>query len=232
MDKVDQIFEQLDDWRHLPTYQLERRADIFFSLYLPNILKASTGIEINDIVIPEFPLHKKTLNKTGNNQSFHADYFAVSKDGNSAFLVELKTDDRSGRTAQDDYLKLAKDARLPALLEGVKAITEKTSSKRKYFCLLKKLEALGLMSNLQKLEGVMNPGRLIGFKKALANVKPSPAARSLSLVCIQPAVVKQKLPYDHVISLQDVRKVVSRHKDPISMRFAESLKAWETPAGE
>ena len=31
---VNILFERLENWRHLPNYQLERRTDIFFSLYL------------------------------------------------------------------------------------------------------------------------------------------------------------------------------------------------------
>ena len=46
------IFELLDKWRHLPDYQLERRADIYFAMFLPDVLEARYGpCEI----IPEFP---------------------------------------------------------------------------------------------------------------------------------------------------------------------------------
>ena len=34
----EDVFELLDDWRHLPAYQLERRADIYFAMYLPELL--------------------------------------------------------------------------------------------------------------------------------------------------------------------------------------------------
>lgn len=30
MDPITQLFDRMDDWRHFPNYQLERRADIFF----------------------------------------------------------------------------------------------------------------------------------------------------------------------------------------------------------
>ena len=237
MDRVDQIFAQLDDWRHLPTYQLERRADIFFSLYLPKILKAATGIEINDIVIPEFPLHTKTLfPKAGNNQSYRADYFALSKNRKRAFLIELKTDGQSNRDAQDRYLNKAKEVRLPKLLKGLRNVFEVTNQKRKYFCLFKKLEALGLVTNLAEFEGIMKQERLNGFKAALADgAQTSDLDPDISLICIQPALCSKRdngRPFDGWISFEDVRKVVSRHKDSVSIRFAESLKDWKTPAGE
>jgi hypothetical protein len=238
--KVDQIFEQLDDWRHLPTYQLERRADIFFSLYLPRILKEHTKKDINDIVIPEFPIHKKTLDpEFGNNQCFRADYLALSKDKKSAYLVELKTDKDSGRQAQDEYLEKASKVRLNKLLNGLRKVFEVTTSKRKYFCLLKRLEALGLISNLTELEEIMKQDRLDGFKAALNEhkaVKVSDLDPDVFLVCIQPTSCseedKKTRPFDTWISFEDVRKVVNRHKDPLSKRFAESLEAWEARAGD
>ena len=35
---IKRVFKLLDDWRHLPGYQFERRADIFFALFLPEVL--------------------------------------------------------------------------------------------------------------------------------------------------------------------------------------------------
>jgi len=58
-NQIASLFNRLDAWRHLPAYQLERRADIFFGLFLPDALNhhlRSRGISINPRVIPEFPL--------------------------------------------------------------------------------------------------------------------------------------------------------------------------------
>jgi hypothetical protein len=60
MNKIDDIFDKLDDWRHLPAYQLERRADVFFSIYLPELLEERYGFEIEGLV-PEFPLRIGTI---------------------------------------------------------------------------------------------------------------------------------------------------------------------------
>jgi len=43
---IDKLFNQLDDWRHLPAYQLERRADIFFAIYLIDIFKSKFNQDI------------------------------------------------------------------------------------------------------------------------------------------------------------------------------------------
>ena len=38
-DPINHLFDQMDKWRHLPSYQLERHIDLFFSLYLPQVLE-------------------------------------------------------------------------------------------------------------------------------------------------------------------------------------------------
>ena len=41
MDRLEALFRNLDRWRHLPNYELERRADIFFSIYLVDLIAGS-----------------------------------------------------------------------------------------------------------------------------------------------------------------------------------------------
>ena len=56
---LNRALKTLDEWRHLPAYQLERRVDIFLGLLLPDILEAKFELQNNHMkVIPEFPLHK------------------------------------------------------------------------------------------------------------------------------------------------------------------------------
>ena len=95
------LFNLLDDWRHLPKYQLERRADLFFALFLPDVLEQHCDTPINPLIIPEFP-----LKKCANNGSNNVDYFALSADGKRAFFVELKTEMRSVDQSFDKGLKV------------------------------------------------------------------------------------------------------------------------------
>ena len=97
------IFDLLDRWRHLPAYQLERRADIFFALYLPGIIEHALGVKVDPRVIPEFPIKREDSRK-----SKKVDYFLISEDRSRALLVELKTDMGSRREDQDDYLTLVR----------------------------------------------------------------------------------------------------------------------------
>lgn len=43
MNKTETIFNLMDSWRRLPSYQLERRADLFFALYIPQALEEKLG---------------------------------------------------------------------------------------------------------------------------------------------------------------------------------------------
>lgn len=96
---ISEVLKQLDEWRHFPTYQLERRADIFIGLCLREILskKFSLGDEELLEVIPEFPLRKGTLNPkdSENNQFYTTDFAVFSKCKRLLILVEIKTDNNS-----------------------------------------------------------------------------------------------------------------------------------------
>ena len=46
MKHLTELFDNMDSWRHLPAYQLERRADIFFSIYLSDLLRDKFGVTV------------------------------------------------------------------------------------------------------------------------------------------------------------------------------------------
>ena len=241
MDKVNRIFDQLDDWRHLPTYQLERRADIFFSLYLREILQESTGEEIHEVIIPEFTLRKATLDpNNGNNQHFCADYLAFSSQLKRAFLVELKTDPKSGNDKQNEYLRQARDVGLEELLRGLIAafkpgMSQQTRQKRLY--LLKKFASIGMVSGLKAAAEFASRERHQGFTKALEQVSVASVEPKISLVFIHPRKFENRdesegSTFDYWVSFEQVLKVVGNHTDILSQRFAEALKDWsENTAG-
>ncbi len=98
MDILSRILGQLDDWRHLPAYQLERRVDVLFGMLLPTVVGAKFGVRPENCkVIPEFPLHKKLFNPSGNDQSTNVDFavFFEKKSKKHLCLLELKTDKKS-----------------------------------------------------------------------------------------------------------------------------------------
>ena len=105
---ISGLFGLLNRWRHLPGYALERRADIFFALFLPEVPKKHCGIKVKRPLIPEFPIGKKS----NNNEHKQADYFVLSECRQRGILVELKTDMASKRSAhgkkqEDSLIKTA-----------------------------------------------------------------------------------------------------------------------------
>ena len=150
---LKRAFELLDRWRHLPAYQLERRADIFFALYLPEVLEKHFGTKINHCLIPEFPIKKVLLPRynENNNRSINVDYLALQEptDGETAeqaFLVELKTDNASIDKDQLCDLLHAANCGLECLVKGVIDICRSsTNQKRKYAHLLRLLSCLDLV---------------------------------------------------------------------------------------
>jgi len=61
MDLIATLFDRMDGWRHLPNYQLERRADLFFSLYLPAAVEAKLGFSVHPLMVPELPVRIGTI---------------------------------------------------------------------------------------------------------------------------------------------------------------------------
>lgn len=222
MDPMLELFDRLDLWRDLPNYQLERRVDIFFSLYLVEALEAKLGFAMRPELVPELPVRIATISEADRTQrSKKIDYLAVSAAGDACAFVELKTDTASRNTPQDEYLRAAQDAGLAALLDGLLRIFCASDAKRKYFALLLQLEGLGLIVVPDALREIMARPRLQGAVGACAGVRiTAPSARPL-VVYVQPNGEGPD-----VISFAEFAGVVGRHGDPLSQRFAASLRKW------
>jgi len=213
MKHINDIFDNMDVWRHLPSYQLERRADIFFSIYLPDILSHKFGVNIEG-VIPEFPIRVGTIDPNiDNNRSFKVDYLVKANDGKTIIFVELKTDESSRRDKQDWYLERAKQTGLTKLLDGVHKIYKATNSKKKYRHLLGILQNMGFI--------------VLGYSGAFEIIQ---ADHDIQIVYIQP---KNPDRQDNVITFQEASEIIERYGDELSLRFSKSLLKWaDTKAGE
>jgi hypothetical protein len=218
----------MDTWRHLPSYQLERRADLFFSLYLHEVLEEVTGLSLEEVIVPEFPIRMGSVSSEHeSHRSWKVDYLLVSRDLTSAFLVELKTEGRSRRNSQDDYLQAAQKAGLDALLHGVVELFRETKAKRKYFFLLQTLEAMGLLHIPPALKALFASDNLRGMTALSREIQLTPKRPELHILYIQPQGGTPG-----VISFSEFASVLETHKDPLSLRFAESLRQWaENKAG-
>jgi hypothetical protein len=213
MTRINALFDNMDVWRNLPAYQLERRADIFFSIYLPEILSHKFGVKIEG-VIPEFPVRVGTIyHDTDINKSFKVDYLAKATNSKTIILVELKTDEDSRRDKQDWYLERAKEVGLVELLDGVRKIYKATNSKKKYEYLLGLLQDLGFI--------VFDKNGTFEITQADYNIQ---------VVYIQPNNPDRQ---DNVITFQEISKIIKKNEDELSIRFSKSLLSWSgTKAGE
>lgn len=229
MEQIDALFDRMDAWRHLPNYQLERRADLFFSLYLSEVLEATLGFPVADQIIPEFPVRIGTIYPDiPINKSYKIDYVAMSVDADKAILVELKTEGESRRDNQDKYLLASREVGFHALLAGVLDIFRATSAKRKYFALLEHLESMGLLQIPMAMKDVMSRPGLRGATEESRGITITTDATECIIVYVQP-----NGDGDDIISFEDFRAIVQKHDDPVSQRFAQSISEWASvKAGE
>lgn len=233
VDYMTAVFDRMDSWRHLPKYQLERRSDIFFSLYLSEVLEAKLGFPIRAEVTPEFPVRKATVFPSlRGDDCFNIDYLALSGSGTESVFVELKTDQSSRRVRQDDYLLRAQQVGLPALLGGVCSIFRATTRpyRMKWFALMLHLQEMGLLRIPATLSEIMACESHRGAPDASNGIViTAPSARP-HIVYVQPLAGDAGT--DIVISFEEYAEVVARHDDPLSQRFARSLLEWaEVKAG-
>jgi hypothetical protein len=228
MNQINNLFNRMDAWRHLPNYQLERRADLFFSLYLPEVLEVKLGFPVQDRLIPEFPVRIGTIYpEISSDKSYKIDYVALSVNTSKAIFVELKTQGMSRRVKQDKYLIAAKKVGFPALLEGVLEIFRATNSKRKYFFLLEYLESMGLLQIPMQMKEIISRSILQGLNEASRNIKITTHTTESFIIYVQPNGKGKD-----IISFEDFRTVVQKHTDLVSQRFAKSLIEWKnTEAG-
>ena len=229
MNAINSLFDKMDAWRHFPNYQLERRADLFFALYLPEVLEAKLGFSIRQELAPEFPVRIGTIYpKIQSHKSYKIDYLALSADADKAVFVELKTEGLSRRPEQDKYLAAARDVGLYRLLEGLLDIFRATNSKRKYFCLLEHLEVMGLLRIPLTMKDLMAGPNFRGVNEESLEIQITSCPTDCVMIYVQPRGAGSD-----VVCFRDFAVVVQKHDDPVSRRFAESLSKWaEVEAGE
>lgn len=210
--KIDEIFNLLDKWRYFPAYQLERRVDIFFAVYLKQIIHSKFNVLV-DTIIPEFPVRVGTIYEYSSNKSFKIDYLAVNQEYRKVYLVELKTDIGSRRENQDKYLRLAKEVNINGLMDGLLKIYTATNQKSKYLNLLKEVEKLGWIAFIND-----NPTYI-------------PNKYEIEIIYIQPEVEHSETTNlddsTKIITFDDVINIVEKNQDDISTRFAKSLRKWK-----
>ena len=245
---IDQVFCLLDRWRNLPDYQLERRADIFFALFLPEVLKGRFQLDGKPDLVPEFP-----IKNCKNNQSSKVDYLAYSERSKRVFLVELKTDMESISVKQIE--KMIGTARRGAekAIEGLKCIAKSTSvmnnriTRGKYHHLLNHLKDISLIEipNFGRLENMHKRGRIEkeAYENCIGEIecKVKCNFKVVYVLPVDPACIDRKkfkkisrLMRGNDVTLVCFRDFLRRAQpeEVTGRRFTESLCRWTRPAGE
>ena len=228
MDPLAALFQNLDRWRHLPGYQLERRADVFFSVYLRGLVEEVSGTPLDEVLLPELPIKRDLVwTDVPTEKSVKVDYVLFSRDRAKVYFVELKTDAGSRRDEQDHYLEAAKRLGFAKIVDGVCSIIRKTTAHQKYHHLVSALAKLGYLTMPDDIRAYLYPAPRPGLSQRLARIVPTGADASVEVLYVQPEATDG----DRCIDFEQFAAFVDRHDDPLSRMFAAHLRRWRTPAG-
>jgi hypothetical protein len=228
LDPLEVVFRHLDQWRHLPNYQLERRADIFFSVYMKAVVQEFAGVELEDEILPELPLKRDLIwPELPTSKSVKVDYALFAKDRSCVFFVELKTDGASRRDAQDNYLEIARRLGFRRIVEGVRAILLSTTAHQKYHHLATSLARLGYLEIPADLASYIYPSPKPGVLAQVERITVAQHNPPIEVIYVQPKATDA----DRCIDFTRFAEQVRRHGDPFSIRFADHLLAWRALAG-
>jgi hypothetical protein len=225
---IDDLFELLGRWRHLPSYQLERRADVFFALFMREMLAERFGVALEEELVPEFPVKRALIWPSHQaNRSVKVDYVAFARDRSRCLFVELKTDVESRRDAQDEYLERIGELGLATVLDGLIDIVQATNAHRKYFHLLSILEQLGVLELPDGLADQTFPRAERGRSAMLDDIA----------VCVEPGEFDVDVVYvqprgdgEGVIDFAEFADWLNG-RGALAEAFSEALLDWRTPAG-
>ena len=204
---INQLFDRLDQWKEFPTYQLERRADIFFAMFLPLILKEELDF-VTDKILPEFPVRYGDVHPEREelNKSYRIDYVAVDKNQKKVLLIELKTDVNSLRESQHNYLEVARNLNVSGLTAGFNRIMKASGKIQKYKNYFKELVDLEW------------------FEKSKYGHKVTTQEYAIEVLYIVPDA--GKLEGKKCISFEKIIKILESTDDFVAKRFAQSLGKW------
>ena len=220
------LFSNLDKWRHFAGYPLEARVDALIGLFIPRVIEAHFKVKggMRSEVIPQFP-----LKQPDDNHSDVVDFFALSKDGGQAFLVEVKTDMGSMSDKQYRYLKRAGKMKMASILCNVKKITKASKSRGKYYHLISALSDLELLELPCELKELKRNGRTTITLEYIRKIKvtASPDLKS-TVIYIQPRKSKPNKPdFEYIYFKEFANSIESESCDELGSLLARYLRRWE-----
>lgn len=202
---VNEIFDRLDEWRNFPAYLLEGRADIFFGIYLPNIISKRFGSAI-DHIIPEFPIKAGSIFNADPTHASHplkVNFLAISESEREVYMISLKTDINSLRPLQYNHLHKAKEHTIRNIVDGILDIQQASMLKKKYNNLLQQLQKVGWLDESLR--------------------KNTAGQYNIKVVYIQPTNSSGS---DEIITFDNIVEYLEEKEDFFTRRFCQSLSAW------
>jgi len=246
-EAVKKIFENLNLWRHLPKYQLERRADMFFGLYVKDIVENHFNIpeKLSEIIIPEFPLKKdgaisdvKLIWKAANGsnlnsvlsapkdnqnpelRSVNVDYALFAKDGKTVYFVELKTEMDSINKQQIEYLAKARESNFNRLCEDIEKIKQGTKKLEKYECLQSLIKGIKTANKIEFKDDV---------EIKIVYIQPRAFTKSIQMPYKMPGE-KPCSPFEYIY-FSDICSWLEKQKGKFPKLFSKHLDQWKNKAG-
>jgi hypothetical protein len=226
--EINDVFNRMDEWRHLPDWQLERRADLFFSLYLKEVMEKRFNVTIKDTIIPEFPLLiSPGISKKQTNRTNKVDYAVFSDEDNPrCYLIELKTDMKSIGKKQPKYLIEAGEKKISTIVTELKSVFEATEEKRKYLNLFESLHQVGLVKFKSQQNKIQ---KYSTWDQVFEDIEIPNNINNATIVYIQPrpdsGKVKKSKSFK-TITFIEFANALSGHNDSFTDSFRHSLANW------
>lgn len=180
MSLFEDLLSLLLENKHFPAYQAERRIDIFINFFLEEVLKKKFGSLNTRFISPEFPLRTYAPDKNikGTYRSTKVDYAYLNEvNGEKEIMfIELKTDPKSFDLVQ--YTHYLNYLTWPKCINSLKNIILHghigSREKEKYFHLVQKLVAEGLMTATESLPAFYDRNFNSFIKKVESDVPDIP----------------------------------------------------------
>ena len=206
--------------------------DVLFGMTLPTVIQSVFKTEGEMYVIPEFPIHHRTVGTGDSNQSFNIDFAVFTKGGEKVFLVELKTDANSiGRDQLSSMRRIA--GKFKEVINAIRSIVETSDQKPKYVHLVSELHQAGVMrvgDNFKRLDPTQAS---CPVKPALNDIcVEDTVACTPILVLVHPGRRKPDVDVSGFCCIDFTQYAAEMRPDqPIEHALAQHLIEWQIPAG-
>lgn len=232
MNSLSELLELADRWRHLPSYQLERRVDLLFAPFLSGFVQHHVadpaGFRLSATILPELPIRNSVWTKlvTGS-LSKKVDYCFLSSPPGNAVLLELKTDMKSRSGLQDKYLNALDGGDFNEIIQGICRLAIDTEEDAKYYHLVCHLEEAGVVQVPGDLKGFVFPERRRGVSRAWREVRTTQQRITTHVCYLQPIAEGER----NALSFKQFKEYLETQSE-WARDLSEYVDRWISPPAE